>query len=184
MPEEVRKIVHDYEEGKITRRQFIRRIAVITGSIAAASHLLASLSLPGAYAAQVDPNDPSLDSGNIEYDGKAGKISAFLSRPEATGSYPGLIVIHENRGLNDHILDVARRFAKEGYVALAPDYLSRHGGTQKVNPEGKGLRNMRKLATVETGVEDTQAGFDYLRGLSQVQKKTGSGSWDFAGAAK
>jgi carboxymethylenebutenolidase len=64
---------------------------------------------------------------------------------------------------------VTRRFAKEGYVALAPDYLSRHGGTGKVNPEGKGLRNIRKLAPVKDVVEDAESGFTYLRGLSSVR---------------
>ncbi len=169
MPEEVKKLMKDYQEGKITRRQFIRRAVVLTGSLGVATNLIEIFIPSVTYAAQVDPSDPDLVSGMIKYTGKAGTVFAYQSRPKASGSYPGLIVIHENRGLNDHILDVARRFAKEGYVVLAPDYLSRQGGTKKVNPKGKGLRNMRKLAPVKDVVEDTESGFTYLRGLSALR---------------
>ena len=73
------------------------------------------------------------------YEGKAGPVYGYLARPMKAGQYPGLIVIHENSGLDDHERDVARRFAKEGYVALAPDFLSRQGGTMKANPKGDRL---------------------------------------------
>lgn len=169
MPEEVKELIEGYQGGKITRRHFIQRVVAITGSLAVATDLMESLLPSGAYAAQVDPNDPALVSRDVQYTGKAGTVFAYLSRPKASGTYPGLIVIHENRGLNDHILDVARRFAKKGYVALAPAFLSRHGGTKKVNPEDKGLRNMRKLAPVKDVIEDAEAGFTYLRGLSAAQ---------------
>ena len=117
----------------------------------------------------VDPGDPALVSGMVKYTGKAGTVFAYQSRPKASGSYPGLIVIHENRGLNDHILDVARRFAKEGYVVLTPDYLSRKGGTMKVNPKGKGIRGLRKMISTEDMAEDSESGYTYLRSLSGVK---------------
>jgi carboxymethylenebutenolidase len=64
---------------------------------------------------------------------------------------------------------VVRRFAKEGYVALVPDLLSRHGGTAKANPKGEGLNNIRELVQVETAAEDIDAGFAYLKGLPEVR---------------
>lgn len=169
MAEEIKKLVEEYRGGKITRREFIQKAVMLTGSLAAATSLIDSLLAPAAYAAQVDPKDPGLASNEIEYPGKAGKVFGYLSRPKASGKYPAIIVIHENRGLNDHIRDMARRFAKEGYVALAPDYLSRHGGTPKANPKGEGLAKMRELAPWQATSEDTDAGFTYLKGLPEVR---------------
>ena len=169
MAENVEKLVQEYRDGKITRREFIQKAALLTGSLAVASDLLDSLIPPAAYAAQVDPNDPVLNSRSVEYPGKAGPVFGYLTRPKASGKFPAIIVIHQNTGLNDHIRDVARRFAKEGYAALAVDYLSRHGGTQKANPEGKGLPNIRELAPAQAIIEDSDAGFAYLRSLPEVQ---------------
>lgn len=169
MAEEIKKLVEEYRDGKISRREFIQRAVVLTGSLAAASSLIDSLLAPRAYAAQVDPKDPALASNEVEYSGKAGKVFGYLSRPKASGKYPALIVIHENRGLNDHIRDMARRFAKEGYVALAPDFLSRQGGTAKANPSGEGLAKIRDMAPAQAVSEDADAGFAYLRGLSEVR---------------
>jgi len=169
MPEEVKKLIHEYEEGKISRREFIRRAVAITGSFAAANALIQSFIPSFGYAAQVDPNDPALVSSEVQYSGKAGTVFGYLTRPKASGKYPAIIVIHENRGLNDHIRDVARRLAKEGYVALAPDFLSRHGGTGKANPKGEGLGNMRELAPWQGVAEDTVAGLTYLKGFAEVR---------------
>ncbi len=169
MPEEVKKLIQEYQEGKITRREFIRRAVAITGSLAATNALIQSFIPSIGYAAQVDPGDTALVSNEAQYAGKAGTVSGYLSRPKASGKYPAIIVIHENRGLNDHIRDVARRVAKEGYVALAPDFLSRQGGTQKANPKGEGLSNMSELAPWQGVAEDTDSGFAYLRGLSEVR---------------
>jgi carboxymethylenebutenolidase len=79
-------------------------------------------------------------------------------------------VIHQNSGLEDHIRDVTRRFAKEGYVALAPDFLSRQGGTTKANPKGVGLSNIRELAPAQGVAEDAEAGIRYLRVLPDVRR--------------
>lgn len=169
MAEEIKELVQEYRDGRISRREFIQRAAVITGSLAAANSMLDSLLNPLGYAAQVDPNDPTLVSSEVQYDGAAGKVYGYLSRPKATGPHPAVIVIHQWSGLNEHIRDVARRLAREGYVALAPDYLSRHGGTAKVPGAEKGLRNIRELAPTQAVIEDTDAGFRYLRGLRVVR---------------
>ena len=174
------KLMEDYTNGAVTRRDFLRRAIFLTGSIAAANSVFGSLLGDEASAAMVSPNDPALLTHEIEYAGKAGAVSGYLARPAAQGKFPGIIVIHENRGLNDHIRDVARRLAKEGYVALAPDYLSRHGGTKKVNPKGGGIRNIRELITADTGTEDTASGIAYLRSLPDV-RSGGMGVVGFCG---
>lgn len=169
MAEEIKELLQEYQQGKITRRDFILKAVAITGSLAAANALLGPFFSSPLHAAQVDPDDPDLNSSDVQYAGKAGPVFAYLSRPKAAGKYPGLVVIHQNSGLNDHIRDVARRFAKEGYVALAPDFLSRLGGTQKANPTGEGLAKMREMAPVQAVTEDTDAGFGYLRRLPEVR---------------
>jgi carboxymethylenebutenolidase len=170
MAERLKELLRQYEEGKISRRDFMRQAVVATGSVAAANSIISSLLPRDSHAAQVDPNDPAILTHNISYEGKAGPVGGFLARPMKAGQYPGLIVIHENRGLDDHVRDVARRFAKEGYVALAPDFLSRQGGTMKANPKGAGLPNIRELAPSQGVVEDAEAGIRYLRVLPDVRR--------------
>lgn len=168
MPEEIKELLRNFQEGKVTRRDFMRRLAIFTGSVAAAHALLAEV-MPDDATAQVTPGDPAILWHNIQYAGKAGALYGYLARPSAAGKYPALVLIHANQGLNNHIRDVARRLAKEGYVTLAPDYLSRRGGTAKVNPKGQGLSNIRELAPWQEVAEDTDAGFTYLRALSDVR---------------
>ncbi|HEX9662477.1 MAG TPA: dienelactone hydrolase family protein [Candidatus Binatia bacterium] len=170
MPEELREIYRDYQDGKISRRDFISKAVLVTGSLAAANSLIGGLMPTDSHAAQVAPTDPDILTHNVAYEAKAGPVSGYLARPVKAGQYPGLIVIHENRGLDDHVRDVARRFAKEGYVALAPDFLSRQGGTLKANPKGGGLPNIRELAPSQGVVEDTDAGIRYLQVLPDVRR--------------
>ena len=170
MPKKLKELLREYEEGKISRREFMRQAVIATGSLAAANSLIGGLLPRDSYAAQVDPNDPAILTHNVTYEGKAGPVAGYLARPMKAGQYPGLIVIHENRGLDDHVRDVARRFAKEGYVALAPDFLSRQGGTMKANPQGAGLPNIRELAPSQGVIEDAEAGIRYLRVLPDVRR--------------
>ena len=169
MPEELREIYRDYQDGKISRRDFISKAVLVTGSLAAANSLISTLMPANSHAAQVPENDPEILTHNIQYQGKAGTVFGYLTRPVKAGKYPGVVLIHENRGLDDHIRDVARRFAKEGYVALTPDFLSRQGGTMKANPKGGGLPNIRELAPWQGVAEDAEAGFRYLRVLPDVR---------------
>ncbi|HSE86375.1 MAG TPA: dienelactone hydrolase family protein [Candidatus Binatia bacterium] len=170
MAEKLKELMRDYQEGRISRRDFMRQAVIATGSLAAANSLIGSLLPRDSHAAQVDPNDPAILTHNVTYEGKAGPVGGFLARPMKAGQYPGVIVIHENRGLVDYTRDVARRFAKEGYVALAPDFLSRQGGTMKANPKGGGLPNIGELAPAQGVVEDAEAGIRYLRVLPDVRR--------------
>ena len=169
MAAELKKLLREYERGRVSRREFMRQAVMITGSLAAANSLIAGLLPPDSYAAQVAPNDRDVLTHNVKYEGKAGPVFGYLARPMKAGKYPGVIVIHENAGLSDHVRDVARRFAKEGYVALAPDFLSRQGGTMKANPKGGGLSNIRELAPGQGVAEDAEAGIRYLRVLPDVR---------------
>ena len=169
MAEKIKELLREYREGKLSRREFMRQAIIVTGSLAAANSLIGSLLPSAAVAAQVSPNDPDILTHNVQYDGKAGPILAYLARPVKAGTYPAVIVVHENAGLNDHIREVARRFVKDGYVALAPDYLSRQGGTLKANPSGGGLSNIRELVPWQTVAEDTESGIQYLRVLPDVR---------------
>jgi carboxymethylenebutenolidase len=170
MPEELKEVYREYQDGRISRREFMQKAVVITGSLAAANSLLAALAPTGPVSAQVSsPNDPAILTHNVEYQGKAGAVFGYLARPVKAGKYPGIIVIHENQGLTDHIRDIARRLAKDGFVALAPDFLSRQGGTVKANPKGGGLSNIRELVPWQTVAEDTESGFTYLKVLPDVR---------------
>jgi len=169
MAEEIKRLLEELRDGRLSRREFMSRAIMITGSLAAANAIIGALAPAEVAAAQVDENDPTILTHNISYDGKAGKVAAYLVRPVKAGKYPGVIVIHENVGLSDHIRDVARRLAKEGYVVLAPDYLSRLGGTRLVTPKGTGISNISELVPWPVIVEDTVAGFNYLRILPDVR---------------
>jgi len=115
--------------GYTSRREFIDQAAKIVGSTTAAAALIPVLQCDYAKAATIDANDARLASEKITYDTPKGKVTGYLSRPKAKGKRPAIVVIHQNRGLNPHIEDVARRFAMDGFVALAPDLLSPLGGT-------------------------------------------------------
>jgi carboxymethylenebutenolidase len=169
MAEEIKRLWDDFRSGKISRREFMRQAVMISGSLAAASGILKALGAAETSAAQLAENDPAVLTHNVSYDGKAGPVAGYLARPVKPGKYPGIIVIHENQGLTDHIRDVARRLAKEGYVALAPDFLSRQGGTMKANPKGGGLANIRETTPWQNVAEDVQSGFTYLNALPDVR---------------
>ena len=169
MAEKIRELLREYQQGKLSRREFMRQAIMVTGSLAAANSLIGSLLPSRALAAQVAPTDPDILTHNVEYDGKAGPVLAYLARPVKAGKYPAIVVISDNAGLVDHFRDVARRYAKEGYVALVPDVLSRHGGTAKANPKGTGLANIRELVPLNEMTEIIAGGLTYLKVLPDVR---------------
>jgi carboxymethylenebutenolidase len=119
-----------YTHIPLGRRTFLKRLAALTGSMGAALATLPLLQANKAAAAQVEADDSRLNSETITFKGATGEMRGYLVRPaKQKGPLPGVVVIHENRGLNPHIQDVARRVALGGYVALAPDFLSPLGGT-------------------------------------------------------
>lgn len=117
----------DGEQPILDRREFLRRLSVLTGSAAAAAALLPLWEQ--AQAQIVPPNDPRLAMERIAYPGATGDVIAYVARPKGNGKRSAVLVIHENRGLHPHIEDVTRRFALEGFLAMAPDALTPLGGT-------------------------------------------------------
>ena len=135
---------------------------------------------PPAPAPEPQPSPPSdtppgyvspeaVDSSEAAYSSEGFDVKAYLSRPKSAGTFPGLIIIHENRGLTPHMQDVARRFASQGYVALAPDLLSRIGGTAQYPTTDNVVAAIGTLST-ENVTADLQAAFEYLQSRPDVER--------------
>jgi carboxymethylenebutenolidase len=140
----VNSLVHLYEDGAFSRRELITRLTKYTGSAAAAAAIVESAGLAEAQTAscpagiQVSEQDPAVISQLLTIHGEGGPLFIYQSLPAdyARAPRPAVLVVHENRGLTDHIRDVTRRVAKAGFVAVAVDLLSRQGGTQTItDPE-------------------------------------------------
>lgn len=124
-------LYNEYVHTALPRREFLARLTTIAGSAAAATTALGVLEPNYAQARQVEPDDKRLRTEKIEFNGPNGPVKAYVAQPKKLGrsdKVPGVLVIHENRGLNEHIEDVARRTALAGYTAIAPDGLSVAGG--------------------------------------------------------
>lgn len=129
MDQRIINLYDRFTHGDINRRDFLDRLTILAGSTAAATALLPLLRNDYAQAAIVAENDARLVTDRVSYDSPKGTINGYLVRPKAKSKRPAVIIIQENRGLNPHIEDVARRLAVEGFLALAPDLLSVSGGT-------------------------------------------------------
>jgi carboxymethylenebutenolidase len=125
------ELYNEYVHTALPRREFISRLTRMAGGAAAAMTALAVLEPNYAQARQVEPDDKRLSCERIEFNGPNGAVKAYVAKPRKIGRHDklaGVLVIHENRGLNEHIEDVARRTALAGYFAIAPDGLSVAGG--------------------------------------------------------
>ena len=129
MDQRIIDLYDSFTHGGINRRKLLDRLAQIAGSSAAALALLPLLQNDYARAAMVAPDDARLAIDTVSYDAAGTRIGGTLARLKAKGKRPAVIVIHENRGLNPHIQDIARRIALEGFLTLAVDMLSPLGGT-------------------------------------------------------
>jgi carboxymethylenebutenolidase len=120
----------------------------------------------------VDPNDPSLTSEIVQLTSPGGNINAYVSRPKDGKNLGTVIVIHENRGLVNHIKDVARHFAKDGFAAIAVDCMSRIGGSDKWNGSDEATKEIQKL-TGDMVAEDLTAAVAYMKKQNYVNGKCG-----------
>jgi carboxymethylenebutenolidase len=126
----------------IDRRDFLRKMGELAGGTAAVAVLLPTAGGASGVSveAQIVPkDDPRLVTEYVKYPIEGGEMRAYLARPKEGGKRPAVIVIHENRGLNPHTEDVARRLALEGYIAIAPDALAPLGGTPENVDEARAL---------------------------------------------
>jgi carboxymethylenebutenolidase len=129
MDKKFTELYDKYNHGLLDRREFLKRLSVLAGGIAAANALLPLLENRHAGAEVVPKDDPRLQTEYVKYPGATGEVRAFFARPKGDAKLPGVVVIHQNRGINPHIEDVSRRVALEGFLAIAPDALSPLGGT-------------------------------------------------------
>lgn len=146
-----RRIIDLYDEYTHTpldRRSFMERLTRLAGGTAAALALLPLLENDYARAAQVAPDDGRIQAADIGFDGATGLVTAYEAKPKDVASIASVIVIHENRGLNPHIKDIARRLAVDGFRAVAPDFLSPLGGTPE--DEDRAREMIGKLDGAET----------------------------------
>lgn len=120
----------------------------------------------------VDPNDASLTSQMVQFPGGAGNVNAYVSRPKDGKNLGAVIVIHENRGLVGHIKDVARRFAKDGFAAIAVDCMSRIGGSDQYNGSDAATEAIKKLNGAMVA-EDLTAALNYMKKQNYVNGKVG-----------
>lgn len=125
MDQKIINLFDGFTHGGMNRREFMERLTTLAGGTAAAMALLPVLENNYAKADILPEGDTRIAIEALKFEGGSG----YLVKPTAAGKYPGVVVIHENRGLNPHIKDIARRIAAEGFVALAPDYLAGLGGT-------------------------------------------------------
>lgn len=170
MDQKLLDLYDDYAKGCLDRREFLKKLAVLAGSTAAAIALLPLIENTYAQAQFVPEDSPRLHVENIKYPGETGEVRAHMARLKGEAKLPGVIVIHENRGLNPHTEDVARRVALEGFLAIAPDALSPLGGTPDDVDEARSL--MRKLDS-EATVKNYVAAVKYLKTHPQSTGKVG-----------
>jgi len=166
--ERIDHLVHLYVDGAYTRRQLIRRLARFTGGAAAATTLLASRGLAQSGAPCPDnvrvPEDAEdIQCYNVQYPGKAGILYGLLTQPNPlVKALPAILVIHENRGLTDHIRDVTRRVARAGFIGLGIDLLSRQGGSHNFANDTLRGQAYGRTVTAER-LEDMLSSIDYLK---------------------
>ena len=164
----------------VSRRQFLRTAAIVAGGsfvvLACGPQATgppptqAPTAVPEGppSSGSISPDDPRIEAGPVEFESGDMSLMGYLSRPTGAGPHPGVVVIHENRGMLPHFPDVTRRLAAEGYAALAVDLLSRKGGTGSFSDTDK-MRDALRAIPRENLVADANAGVTYLQSLSYVQ---------------
>ena len=178
---ELLELYDGYVHGKLSRREFLDRAAVFAVGGLTAAGILATLSPDYALAAQVRFTDPDIVAEYITYPSPKGhgQVRAYQVRPaKSDGPLPGVVVVHENRGLNPYIEDVARRVAKAGYIALAPDGLSSVGGYPGNDDRG---RELQAQVDPEKLMNDFFAAIEFLLADSRTTDKVGITGFCYGG---
>jgi len=179
MDKKITTLFDDYSHGRTNRRDFFKKLVMISGSTAAALALLPILEDNKLKASPYIQDDPDLMTEFIKYPGETGDVRGFLAWPKAGKKFPAVIVIHENRGLVPHIRDVTRRMAKEGFLALAPDALSPLGGTpEDISNVGAMFKQLNSEQTTKNFV----AAVKYLKTHPLSTGKVGCTGFCWGGA--
>lgn len=181
LSQEVFDMYDYYVHGKMSRREFMDGLSVFAVGGLTVAGIMAFLLPNYAEAKRFSLEDSRLDSEYIEYNSPkgAGKMKALLTRPaDARGKLPGIVVVHENRGLNPYIEDTAHQAALDGFIALAPDALTPFGGYPGTDDEG---RTMQAQRTRESMLEDFIAAVGVLQTHSGCNGKVGVVGFCFGG---
>ncbi|NND78762.1 MAG: dienelactone hydrolase family protein [Maribacter sp.] len=179
--QEVFDLYDDYAHNRVSRRLFVDKLATYAVGGLTVSSLLSFISPDYVKKIQIKQDDPQLKSEYITYDSPkgGGTIKGLLSRPiEVKEKLPGIVVVHENRGLNPHIEDVGRRAALAGFISLAPDALTPLGGYPGNDDDGRQLQRKRDRNEM---LEDFIAAFEHLKSHPQCSGKVGVVGFCFGG---
>lgn len=179
MDQRIINLFDEYTHKPLSREEFIRRLTILTGSTAAALAVLPLLEVNYAHAATIPLQDDRLITEYINYPADDVTMRAYVARPKQNGVYGGVMVVHENRGLNPHIEDVTRRMALEGFLAIAPDALAPLGGTPSDTDKAREL--FQQLDGKKT-ISNFAQGFTYLKTRKDCNGKFACISFCWGGA--
>jgi carboxymethylenebutenolidase len=171
MEQKIIDLYDRYTHGGMSRRDFFDKLVAIAGSTAAATALLPILENNYAYADTVPETDSRVKGEMVTFKAGTQDVSGYLVTPAAAGKYPAVVVVHENRGLNPHTKDVARRLAVAGYTAMAVDFLSPIGGTPSDQDKAREMIGTLNAADVTTWAQGAVA---YLRSNPASNGKVGA----------
>ncbi len=179
--QEVFDLYDEYAHNRINRRQFVEKLSIYAVGGLTLGSLMSFMSPNYLDSLLVQPNDARLESDYITYDSPkgGGTIKGLLSKPNnTTEKLPGVIVVHENRGLNPYIEDVGRQTALDGFISLAPDALTPLGGYPGNDDDGRKLQSQRNRDEM---LEDFIAAFEYLKTHKNCNGKIGVVGFCFGG---
>jgi carboxymethylenebutenolidase len=179
MDQRIINLFDEYTHKPLSREEFLKKLALLTGSTAAALSILPLLEVNYAHAATVTQEDERITTEYVTYEAEGVTIRGYLAKPKKKGKHAAVIVIHENRGLNPHTEDVARRFAAEGFIALAPDALSPLGGAPA---DADKARELFQKLDASKNLQNFAKGFDYLKTLKECNEKFGCIGFCWGGA--
>jgi carboxymethylenebutenolidase len=180
MDQRIINLFDEYTHKPLTREEFLKKLARLTGSMAAAMAVLPLLEVNYAHAATIQQTDDRLMTEYITYPGDGTDVmKAYVARPKKKGKYSAVMVIHENRGLNPHIEDVTRRAALEGFLAIAPNSLAPLGGTPA---DADKAREMFSQLDAKKTITNFAKGFEYLKTRKDCNEKFGCVGFCWGGA--
>lgn len=171
MDQKIIDLYDNYTHGGMSRRGFFDKLVALAGGTAAATALLPILENNYAKADMVSETDSRIKGETVTFKAGAQDVSGYLVSPAADGKYPSVLVAHENRGLNPHTTDVARRLAVAGYLAMAVDFLSPIGGTPSDQDKAREMIGTLNAPDVTGWAQGAVA---YLRGHAQSNGKVGA----------
>lgn len=178
MDQRIINLYDRFTHGEMNRRIFLEKLTQLAGSSAAAVALLPLLQNDYAKAAIVPANDDRLVSERVSFESPKGKINGYLTRLKGDAKRPAVLVIHENRGLNPHLEDVARRLALDGFLAYAIDLLSLVGGTP---PNEDEARDLHPKLNQDDALVALVAAVDFLKKFPESTGKVGAVGFCFGG---